>query len=191
MRDTPLREWLKEHRETNNWYMELMALSYDLEGALDADQPGLAWWTQEDMLVKGLRLFLLEAGCPVPPVRDRVEHIFDAVEVLGRTNPALAGKVWDLLMRPAPEAAQLRPEIDRTLRLLAEDLGFPWVLRREEAVLRWAASTSILRTVAAGLRMAQADDWYLGDSATPDLDWYSQVVRTLEEEQAQDDRAGE
>ncbi|MDP4500498.1 hypothetical protein [Nonomuraea turcica] len=184
VRIDPVKDWLKAKREMNALHLALMALRYDLDGALKSGQTGLAWWTQHNMLLKAIRLRVLEAGAEVREVSDRLEQAFASLEALDRMNPALCATAWKLWLRPEPPASTLHIELDRTFQFIESDLKLSWALSRARAVMQWASSTKVLRTIARQLNIAQSDDWYLSSSSAPDLDWYSEILEMFEQERS-------
>jgi hypothetical protein len=178
----PLRQWLKASQATNWLIVQLMSLRYDLDGALAAGQTSLAWLSQQKMLLNSTRLFLAECGVEIGWSEDSTDRDLQTVRTLERLNPALAHQVWDLWLRPEPAAEALRPEIDRAVEIMATQLGAGFLTSREEVVTRWAIDTKVLRTVAKDFGVAQADNWYVSDStlSSADLDWYGEVLKTLE-----------
>ncbi|MFB8140887.1 hypothetical protein [Streptomyces parvus] len=180
--NTPLKGWLRTKRGINALELEIMALHYDLDGALEAGQHGLAWWTGHAMLTTAVELSLAESGVDVGSQEDPVEQACAALDALHRVNPELAGAAWELWLRPQPPEDEIRQAIDGTLTFIEQRLGLPWALSRQQVVMRWASSTSVLRAVAKRLGMAASEDWYVGASDSPDLDWYGEIVATLEAE---------
>ncbi|MGW2116639.1 hypothetical protein [Streptomyces zhihengii] len=178
----PLKGWVRTKRGINALELHIMSLRYDLDGALEAGQYGLAWWAGQNVLTAAVELSLAEAGAELPAQEDPVERACAALDALRRTNPELAGAAWELWLCPQPPDAEIRRGLDETLAFVEHRLGLPWVVSRQQAVLRWAAGTSVLRAVAKQLGMAASEDWYVGASDTPDLDWYGEIVATLEAE---------
>ena len=105
-------------------------------------------------------------------------HPSSSATTARRSRPSPV-RLW---LRPQPPDAEIRRGLDATLAFVEHRLGLPWVVSRQQAVLRWAASPSVLRAVAKQLGMAASEDWYVGASDTPDLDWYGEIVATLEAE---------
>ncbi|MEU1470970.1 hypothetical protein ABZ434_22405 [Streptomyces sp. NPDC005761] len=178
----PLKGWVRTKRRVNAIELDVMALRYDLDGALDAGQYGLAWWAGQAMLTAAVELSLVESGVELRGQEDPVERACSALDALHRVNPVLAQATWELWLRPQPSEGEVQRALDEILAFIEQRLGLPWVLSRQQVVMRWAASTSVLRAVAKQLGMAGAEDWYLGGSDSPDLDWYSDIVATLEQE---------
>jgi hypothetical protein len=181
-----LRDWLKAKSLINDLHRAVMSARYDLDGALDSGQLGLAWRSQENLLHLGLHLYLVRAGVSVTQSLsdERIDRAVHLLESLRRVQPSLCGAAWDLLLRPVPPAERLPAELDRTLAFLQRDLHLPWISSRQETVLRWADDTRVLRALAREFGIAQSDEWYL-NSTSPGkpTDWYGDLVRTLEEEQ--------
>lgn len=178
-----MRTWLKSLRTVNDAHLSIMTLSYDLEGALAADQPSLAWWAQERVLLESVRLFTLEADIEVDGI-DEVDESFRRLERLSALNPALAERAWQLWMRSLPGREDLQAAVEETFTFVREDLGLPWALDRSSAVLRWAESTQVMRAVARNLGIAQTDDWYLTSADGADGSWYDDVLRALESDRS-------
>ncbi|MET7369770.1 hypothetical protein ABZS61_28665 [Streptomyces sp. NPDC005566] len=179
---TPLKSWVRSRRRVNTIELKIMALRYDLDGAVEAGQHGLAWWSAQELFTFAVELSLIESGVESPSMEDPVERVCGALDSLHRVNPELAEAAWELWLRPQPSQEEMGRALDETLAFIEQRLGLPWVLSRQQAVLRWAASTSALRAVAKHLGMAASEDWYVGASDAPDLDWYSEIVATLEAE---------
>ncbi|WP_144122628.1 hypothetical protein [Catellatospora sichuanensis] len=181
----PLKTWVKEHSDLNYEHLATMALRHDLDGALDAGQLGLAWWAQQQMLLNSVVLFLADAGITVPWSEDRLDRAMQAMQLLEGLNPALADQVWQRWLAPIPPVDDLVHEIDRTMELITSGLKVPFASSRDETVIKWATSTKIVRTVAQQLGIAQRDDWYVSDPTVsePELDWYGEVLKTLEKSQ--------
>jgi hypothetical protein len=181
-----LREWLRTRRQINHLHLTLMTLRYDLDGAMDAQQPTLAWRSQAELLCTGVHLFLARSGVAVPAGHqdDRVDGACRVMAALERVHPELSDQAWHLLLRPIPPHEQLAGEIERTLAFAATRLGMPWVASRRDTVVQWAADTRLLRSVAKRFGIAQSDDWYLSADGTsaPGTDWYDEVIASLEQE---------
>jgi hypothetical protein len=184
----PLKEWLVRRRTVNQCREVMMALRYDLDGAMAAGQLGLAWRTQEEMLGTGGQLYLAALGVAGSDGRedDRMDRLLRVLDVLARIDPALGAEAWRLWLRPVPPATQLPFEVDRTLRFLDQRLGVGGLSSRRESVLTWAADTRTLRAVGKQFGLAQSDDWYVAaqDAEAPDGDWYADVLASLDREGA-------
>lgn len=178
----PLKSWVRTKRGVNALELEIMALRYDLDGALEAGQYGLAWWSGHALLTTAVELSLAESGVELRSHEDPVERACAVLDALHRVNPGLAEATWELWLRPQPSEDEILRALDETLAFIEQRLGLPWVLSRQQVVMRWASSTSVLRAVAKQLGMAASEDWYVGASDSPDLDWYSEIVATLEAE---------
>jgi hypothetical protein len=181
----PLKEWLRTKRTVNDLYQIMMSLRYDLDGATDAGQLGLAWRTQEELLRVGVELHLCQVGVQLPARQDddRLDRGFRVMEALERMDPARAAEAWRLWLHPIPPPDLLTEQIHRTLSFLVDELGHAWLRSRRETVLAWASDTEVLRAAAKAFGVAQSDDWYL--SATPGSsteDWYQEVLDSLDEE---------
>ncbi|WP_328904145.1 hypothetical protein OHR86_33005 [Streptomyces sp. NBC_00441] len=178
----PLKTWLKARRAVNALHLELMALNYDLDGALASGQYGLAWWTQQNMLTTAVELSLSEAGTEVPPSADPLDRAFTSLDLLRRAGPERAATAWELLLRTQPQDSEVREESARTLAFIEHGLGLPRALTRQGAVREWAESTALLRAVAKHVGVARSDTWYLSRETGPDTDWYSDVLAVLADE---------
>lgn len=178
------RDWLRRRRSVNDLNRWIMGLHYDLEGALEAEQRGLAWRSQEELLGAAVQLYLVRVG--VETVRnpdDRIDRIAARLETLERVQPSLAAEAWQLWMRSVPPLSSLRPEIDRTLEFIRQRLELPWLSSRRDSVLTWADDTRSLRLVARQFGIAQTDDWYV--TADPQsTDWYKEIITRLDQEES-------
>ncbi|MFG2428683.1 hypothetical protein [Streptomyces sp. NPDC048590] len=179
---TPLKSWVRSARRVNAIELEIMTLRYDLDGALEAGQYGLAWWSAQELFTFAVELWLAGADVESPAEEDPVERACAALDAVRRVNPGLADDAWELWLRPQPPADGTRRAVEETLAFAEQRLGLAWALSRQQTVLRWAASTSTLRAVARHLGMAASEDWYVGVSDAPDTDWYGEIVATLEAE---------
>lgn len=175
--------WLREMRQKNAMQLEIMALHFDLEGALSSGQLELAWYTREGMLMSGVELYLLDLGLTPRATPDRAERTGLMLVLLHRVNAALADAVGKLLDTPAPETTELvAPECEAVREFLRRELSVDSAISRSEATRAWAQGVKVLREVAKGLGLAQADNWYLSDSEDGlenQLDWYDQVMSLL------------
>jgi hypothetical protein len=181
----PLRDWLQVRRHVNELYLTMMSWRYDLDGAVEARQVGLAWHALGGMTSTGVQLYLLRAGVDIRNQPEgRMDRTLHQLNALAHVHPALAGEAWQYWLRPVPNVDELPPEIDRTLTLLRDGLGLPWVSTRRETVLQWAHDTRSLRQVAKEFGLAHSDDWYLSAVSinSPDFDWFREVVDSLYQE---------
>ncbi|HST47278.1 hypothetical protein [Jatrophihabitans sp.] len=181
MLDSPeaLSSWLKARRRQNNLQLNLMSTMFDLEGALDAGQLGLAWVSQEALLTTGCTLHALQRGLSVPEGSDEVEVTVAALEVLAAVDAAAADKAWQLWLRPAPGLGELAAEVARTVGFLSSELGLP-AATRAQAIQAWADGVDTMRRVAAVIGLAQSDDWYLPSGSSPEgQGWYESVRASL------------
>lgn len=177
-----VKDWLRKRRDKNALHLELMALHYDLEGALADRQYGLAWWTQRQIMVCAAKVFLAGASAPVAPGADRVETSLKVLEAVERTSTRTGDLFWQLYLRPRPHDEVMGKAIDQTLEFIESELALPWASSREDTVREWAADTKGLREIAKHLNIARSDDWYLSASGDPEVDWYAEVLEVLEDD---------
>lgn len=177
----PIMDWLRRQRRQVELELDMMAFRYDLDGALAADQYGLAWIARQDMLITAVELHLRERGVTPTGWMDHPDRMCTLLRVLSELDPVRGEQAWQHAEAAAPlDAEQLRAAVDRTLRFLTHDLAVASAGSRGDAVLAWADGTKLLREVAAGLGMAQSDDWYLRDGdGTGQLAWYDEVLAAL------------
>lgn len=174
----PMMDWLRDQRRIAQLQNDWMALMFDLEGALDADQSGLIWHTRQSLLITGLELYLRQAGQPVASYQDAGGHACAVMEQLTVCAPALAQKFWTQFNVPAPvDDDQIRAAVASTLALLAEHVGV--ADSRLGSIQSWADQVLLLREVAKSIGIAQSDQWYLSRSTgmtAPSMDWYDEVM---------------
>lgn len=177
----PIMAWLRRQRRHVELELDMMAFRYDLDGALAADQYGLAWLARQDLLITAVELHLRGCGVTPPSSVDYPERMCVLLQALTRLDAVRGEQVWQLLETPAPvEGTDLRAAIELTLRYMSDDLAVRAADSRNGAVLAWADATKLLREVAQGLGMAQSDDWYLqGGDGTSQLAWYDEVLSVL------------
>jgi hypothetical protein len=176
----PLSAWLKARRRQNNLQLNLMGAMFDLEGALDAGQLGLAWVSQEALLTMGCTLHALQRGLAVPESADELEVACAALEALAAVDAEAAGKAWRLWLRPIPDVSELPAEIGRTVEFLSSDLGLRAAVSRAAATRAWAEGIDTMRRVAGVIGLAQSDDWYLpGGGDDSGQGWYENVLASI------------
>jgi hypothetical protein len=183
MLDDPeqLASWLRMRRRQNKLQLDIMALMFDLEGAVEAGQVGLAWSSQETLLMFGLTLNALERGLAVPESSSLVADACAALEALAGVDPAVADRAWQLWLRPLPHPTRLSAGLADTLHFLTHELGMPSMASRGQATKAWADGVDILRRVASVIGLAQSDEWYLpreADDGGKDS-WYEDVLAQL------------
>ena len=181
----PLRGWLKWQRRSAELHLDLMALAFDLDGALAAGQHELAWRTRDGILVTGVELRLRELGQAIDDPGDHVARTCELLTALGRLDPARGDRAWELVRRDAPVAeAALHADIDRAIAFVRDDLGVAAAGSREVATRAWADTVRLLREIGQGVGIPQSDDWYLHEHAAPtgDLDWYDAVLDAVSRE---------
>jgi hypothetical protein len=177
-RSEPLIAWLKRQRRTIDLQESFMAWKFDIDGALSSDQPELAWFARERMIIAAVELFAHLNSLPAP-ISDPDERAGACVRLLRQVNPAAAAAVSELLLRPMP--AEIASDITGSLRMVDEQLHVGVSATRDEMVRDWATSIKLLRDIAAGLGLAGTDEWYLLDSEGPGagLGWYDQVLAVI------------
>src|SRR6185312_5811033 len=112
----PLLDWLKRQRRINEVQLELMALQFDLDGALDADEPELAWRTLGCLVVAGAELHLRTSGVDPTATSDHAERADRMLTALARFAPATTRELWAVLLGDLPQSPDaLRHEIERAL----------------------------------------------------------------------------
>lgn len=177
----PLTDWLRNGRGISTLCMEMLAHWFDLEGALEAQQAELAWWTQERLLFIGIRLHIADVtGTDSAKGTDRAEADYGALDALLMLNEELGKEAWCLCSRNVPaDLAELKSETQLTVDFLRHKLHVP-VGSRTDAIRQWADSAKVLREMARMLGIAGSDEWYLRDEQADDVgDWYQEVMRSL------------
>jgi hypothetical protein len=174
-----LADWLRRQRQMSQMEMWIMADQFDLDGALSANQRGVAWHAQESILLSGIALFVMKSGQDASQAPDTVERACENLDSLARVNPAAAERAWSLWERAMPSASDIAQAIDLTLAFVRSDLGILAATSRDAAIKAWAVRVRVLRAVAKPLGVANSDDWYLRSSAAhqEQLDWYDEVLR--------------
>lgn len=182
-RSHALGPWLRARKDANGIELDLMALLFDLEGALDAQQLGLAWISQEQILNHALRLYVAQRDPAAPSVAGySPDHVAASIELVARWNAPLAARAWELVLRPV----QLTPEgveaaVAQTLAFVTHELHVAAGGSRAGATRAWAEGVDTLRRVAAKAGLAGSESWYL---PTPDgehgaAEWLDDVLSTL------------
>ncbi|WP_350352830.1 hypothetical protein ABS642_07525 [Microbacterium sp. A8/3-1] len=167
---TPVHTWLGAQKRRSDLLQVTMSLGFDLDGALEAGQWELAWYTRQTLLEFSLRLFLQERGAEL----DELTECAGAFETL---NPALADEVWGLLLEDMPSnQSAVQDRIDAALRFIGGRLRLPD--DRPTMIAAWADSVKLLRDVASSIGLANQDDWYL--SANDSDDWYQEIRKLLD-----------
>jgi hypothetical protein len=180
----PLLPWLKGRRRANSLELDLMIRRYDIDGALDAGQPELAWRTRELILVSGIELFLCYRGFS-PVVRDDVvDRAIAVTDRLAKVSRPLAAEAVRLLLQPAPtENASLRGEMQAVDTFLREQLSIESAGARGTAIQVWADGLRVVREVGRALQVAGSGNWYLPED--PDTgdesQWYDEVINHVSE----------
>jgi len=177
-----LADWLRQARRLNGLHLEAMTQSYDLDGALSAGQPELAWRARQRILVLSAELFLQERGLRFDVLPDLAEHMSAVLEALEAVHSDHAAEVWDMVLRPAPtDATELAADIQATIDYCRDVLGVTTVGSRAATIRAWADSVRLLREAAKDLGVAQSDQWYLRDEtlAAEHLDWYDKVMAVV------------
>jgi hypothetical protein len=176
-----LRDWLRHQRRTNELQMEIVAQAHDLDGALAAGQPELAWRARDSMLVAAVHLYLRERGVDYTDGDSWIGEVEGAMAALDAVHASLADEVWRHLAESMPDGqTALRHEIDVALQLIGTRLGVAFA--RDEAVRQWAGGVKLLREIALAIGIAQGDAWYLPENpdGTDQEHWYDEIMRVLE-----------
>jgi hypothetical protein len=165
---------LGRFHEVSNGRLEIMCLTYDLDGAVDAGQVGLARYTATSLLDAAVACWLRERGVAVPtfahvPARARV-----ALSILEAVNPDLAGRVSAAYRGVAPPTADaVRAHCDDVLGLVGELLGYG-VGGLRSAVCGWVESARETRRICEQLGVPVKEFYW----TPPDAEtWYSDVLR--------------
>jgi hypothetical protein len=177
----PLMDWLRRQRRLNSLQLELMSNRFDLDGALSAQQPELAWWAMLRIVTAAARFYLCERGVSCPEGLDWPGNTRVLIDHLASVDPALADELWQCLLQPMPAAmAEVERATSAGLRLANERFQVKQ-LNRDATVRDWADGVRLLREVAVGLHIAGADKWYIRaeDTAAAGLSWYDEVMAQL------------
>ncbi len=186
-----LADWLRQARRLNGLHLDAMTQSYDLDGALSAGQPELAWRARQRILVLSAELFLQERGLRFDELPDLAEHMSAVLEALETVHSEHAAEVWEMVLRPAPiDATELAADIQATIDYCRDVLGVATVGSRAATIRAWADSVRLLREAAKDLGVAQSDHWYLRDEAlaAEHLDWYDEVMAIVTVESQENSR---
>ena len=135
-----VRDWLRQRRDKNELHLHLMALQYDLDGALAARQFGLAWWARRRVLLCAARLFLSDVGVAIRSGTDRTEVDLDVLDAIARMNPALGETLWQIArdrLGPGASAGAVAREMARIWELNAKAIasGDPDLIRPGERLI--------------------------------------------------------
>jgi hypothetical protein len=176
----PLIDWLRRQRRLNELQLELMTERFDFDGAVSAGQPELAWWAMLRTVAAAARLYLYERGVGCPEGSDWTSNTRAMLEQIASLDPTLANELWQRLLQPAPATMDdLVREASAGLRF-ANDRFQTEQLDRDATVRGWADGVRLLREVAAGLKIAGADKWYVhANDASAGLSWYDEVMAQL------------
>ncbi|WP_062214972.1 hypothetical protein [Streptomyces sp. NBRC 109706] len=183
IRSEPLFDWLKTRRRANELQLLCMTYSFDLDGALGAGQPELAWQVRNNFLAFAVELYLLERGNFGPRPADLAEQTCAVMHTLEHVDGRLADEVWELLTLPAPtDDEALRSEITAVRAFITDRLGVP-AANRADSIQHWAEGVKVLREISGAMGLAQSDDWYLSDESdlSEGLSWYDEVLGLLEQ----------
>ena len=143
---------LKRLRRITDLEQALWRYRFDLDGALSAGQYELAWSSRDQLLIRGLELYLRSSGVGLPVAPDSVQHVCTLMRHLLVIDAAAAAVWWHLLVRDVPsEEATLRQETDESLAFLRDRLGVRAAASRGEAILQWAEGMRRMRDVGQAL----------------------------------------
>ncbi|MBV1849569.1 hypothetical protein [Catellatospora tritici] len=184
----PLLPWLQRERRTNVIQEILWIQHFDVDGAVVAGQPELAWRARAAIIVFAAELRLRRWGVYPPSSGDHTATAPSVLRHLEVLDPDLARDTWDLLLRGAPETeTELASEIADTRRFLGERLGVPEGVSKVEAIRSWANGLRRLRAASKGLGIGESDGWYLLQRVGREqqTDWYEEVMSIVA---AEDDR---
>lgn len=177
-----LSTWLRGRKDLNDLELGLMALQFDLEGALDAGQHGLAWIAQDQILCYALQLYVARRDDTPPTSESGADRVAACLARLERWNVPLAEGAWQLVLRPVRlTAGDVEQAVAQTLAFVTDELGISAVATRTGATRTWAEGVDTLRRVASRAGLASSDTWYL-PSPTDErgaADWLDDVLSTL------------
>lgn len=177
-----LAGWVRARKDANDLDLALMALQFDLEGALDAGQFGLAWISQERILQISLQLYVAQRDGETPSSANDMVAVTACVDRIEKWNAPLAERAWELLLRsPALTPDEVGRAAAEALTFISEDLGISAVATRTGATRAWAEGVDTLRRVAAHAGLAASGSWYIPrPDGEADLSWLDDVLSTLE-----------
>lgn len=176
----PILSWLRRERRANVVQEILWIQHFDLDGALIAGQPELAWRARGALLVFGVELFLRSPGLDLPALSDQTDVARIVLRRLAVLDKELAEQAWDLLLRHAPDGEEaLRQEVAAVIAFLEHRLGVPAAQSRGEAIRAWADGLKLLRDIGKGMGVVGSDSWYLSDDSAEGAQagWYDEVIK--------------
>lgn len=175
----PLLDWLKRLRRINLAQLGLVDSHFDLDGALAAGQPELAWRTRSVMLVSGIELYLRQCGLDPAAGADHAERVQIMLRHLAMIDSQLAQEAWDLLLQAAPVGTEaMRREIAAAGNFLRDRLSVQSASSRGAAIRVWAEGARLVREIGRILGAAGSGSWYLPEAPVPGAgaEWYDEVI---------------
>lgn len=165
---------LRRFHDESNGRLEIMTLTYDLDGALDAGQLGMARYAATSLLDASVAQWLREHGIEVTafgqsPARARI-----CLAMLAAVDADLAGRVSALYgavlpLEAEPVHAHCRRVIQSVGHLLGDGAG-----GLSAAVAGWADRAQALRAMCDRLGVPLNDFYWAPPS---EKTWYSDVMR--------------
>jgi hypothetical protein len=162
---------LRRFHDVSNGRLEIMALLYDLDGALEAGQNGMAHFTAVSLLEASVALWLRDRGIAVPafahiPSRARV-----TLSLLTAVNPGLASRV-SRLYRAALPPEEVSSFCQEVLSLVGELSGYG-AAELGGAVSGWAELAKAVRDLCQRMGVPLTDFYWAPPGAGT---WHSDAL---------------
>ena len=173
---TSLPVALRRFHDASNGRLEIMALLYDLDGALEAGQAGLARFTAISLIEASVALWLRERGITVPSfasisltsARARV-----ALSLLAGVNDDLAQQVSALYRAALPPGmAAVRAFCQVAIALVGELTGYADV-SPDSVVSGWADLAQAVRALCDRMGVPLNDFYWAPPGAQT---WYGDAL---------------
>jgi hypothetical protein len=165
---------LRALHDVSNGRLEIMSLMYDLDGALDAEQVGMARYTAISLLDAAVAQWLRERAISAPTFPHIAARARVGLSLLAGVNPALAAHVDTLYNAAIPvQASAVAAYCHDVIAVVAKLSGYGSA-GLGAAVSGWAESAQAVRAVCERLGVPVNDFYW----APPDAEtWHSDVMR--------------
>ncbi|TDD11643.1 hypothetical protein [Nonomuraea diastatica] len=170
----PMPVALRRSHDESSGRLEIMALMYDLDGALKAGQLGLARYTAGSLIDASVAVWLRERCTALPAFEHATARARVALSVLRAVNPDLASRVSALYCAALPLDVDAVTSHCQAVLDLVGDLTGHGSDGLASAVRAWAESARATRDLCERLGVPVGDFYW----APPDAEtWHSDVLK--------------
>lgn len=174
---------LRRLHDISNGRLEIMTLMYDLDGALEAGQLGMARYTAVSLLDASVALWLRERNIALPDFEHPQARARVALRLLGAVNADLADRVSHLYTAQVPTEDRAVTAHCRTVLGTVGELTGYRAAGLNASVRGWADSAQAVRAMCERLGVPVSDFYW----APPEAEsWYSDVLRFVSEDRRGD-----